>query len=322
MEAVMPLASLHPLATEAPEAVGHAARDRALALGAEEAFAARVALAAETLARLPGAADLPGELLVAPLRTPWGAWIDLVRLGADPALDAHHPALAERVEGLSTARLPAGTLGPSAVTLAAARLPLAPLVPGPPLEVAGFVRAYPGQPVSGDALLLQPTATGVRAAVVDALGHGEAAARSAAGLLAYLAAHATVPPLQLVQGAHAVRAAEPRGAAVAVLDLRSDGQGEFLGIGNVEAIALGQATRPASRAGTVGVAVPRFVLESVTVAPGAAVALVSDGLAVRGPALALSSLERLSAPLLLGVLLASAVRRVDDAAVLVVRRPV
>jgi hypothetical protein len=169
--------------------------------------------------------------------------------------------------------------------------------------------------------VVQARAQGIRAAVADALGHGDAAARSAAGLMAHVLPHAHEPVHEVVCSAHASRAAEPRGAAIAVLDLRPDGTVEFVGVGNVEALAIGNATRPASRAGTIGVALPRFAVDPVRVAPGAALALVSDGLVVRWPAYAAPHLAPLAAPLLLGVIFATAERRVDDATVLVVRRP-
>jgi hypothetical protein len=136
----------------------------------------------------------------------------------------------------------------------------------------------------------------------------------------FLARADAMPVDVLMAKAHAERAAGTRGAAAGLLALGADGRGEFVGVGNVEPLAFGGATQLVTRPGTVGLALPALTLEPVHVPPGAGIALHSDGLRSRLRGVVPADVARLSAPLLLGVILATAERRKDDAAVLVVRR--
>jgi hypothetical protein len=91
-------------------------------------------------------------------------------------------------------------------------------------------------------------------------------------------------------------------------------------VGNVEAVALGLATRPISRPGTIGLALPRIVSESVQFGRGAGLVMMSDGFRLWFPGPAASGVAGLPAGVLLGVILATAERRVDDASVLIIQR--
>ncbi len=97
---------------------------------------------------------------------------------------------------------------------------------------ASAVRPYPGYRCSGDAAVIVPRATGCLIALVDALGHGEAAAASAERAVATIREHAEAQPSQILHACHlALR--HVRGAAVAVLAIDDEGNGRFAGVGNI-----------------------------------------------------------------------------------------
>jgi hypothetical protein len=152
MEALNPLASVHPLASDPPEAVAHAAHARGEALGAPEAVLARLERLALLLAQAPHARESAGELLLAPLRTPWGGWVDVVRVVRAPAPPASaDAAVADVADEVARAVLPAGTFGSQSegLEIVAARVYAAPPGDRGPVDLAGFVRAYPGLATSG-----------------------------------------------------------------------------------------------------------------------------------------------------------------------------
>src|SRR5437867_8889756 len=99
-------------------------------------------------------------------------------------------------------------------------------------------RPSPGEVASGDLHLIQPTMDGVLLAVVDGLGHGDAAIAAAQTAIAVLKRHAEEPLTALVNRCHAALT-KTRGAVMTVATLRSfEGQLTWLGVGNVEAILL------------------------------------------------------------------------------------
>src|SRR5262249_19809692 len=99
-------------------------------------------------------------------------------------------------------------------------------------------RALPGESVCGDMYVVRPLAEGYLLAVVDGLGHGEAAIRAARAALPVLEAYTDGPLNMLVERCHgALR--KTRGVVMTVATLRSaENQLTWLGVGNVEAALL------------------------------------------------------------------------------------
>src|SRR5438552_18011766 len=123
-------------------------------------------------------------------------------------------------------------------------------------------RPLPGEIVCGDLHLIRPIRDGVLLAVVDGLGHGDAAIAAAQTAIAVLKSHAEEPLTALVNRCHAALT-KTRGAVMTVATLRWFGDElTWLGVGNVEAILLRadpQAKAPDRvllRSGLVGCPLP------------------------------------------------------------------
>lgn len=108
----------------------------------------------------------------------------------------------------------------------------------------GRVRAYPGEPLSGDAVFIEETSQGTLLALVDALGHGPTAAAAAELAVATIAAHRHERPARIVAACHE-RLLRGRGAVMSVILLDARGEGVFAGIGNVSARIYPESPRNA-----------------------------------------------------------------------------
>jgi len=145
-------------------------------------------------------------------------------------------------------------------------------------------RPSPGEVAPGDLHLIQPTMDGVLLAVVDGLGHGEAAIAAAQTAIAVLKNHAEEPLTALLNRCHAALT-KTRGAVMTVATLRSfEGQLIWLGVGNVEAILL-RADRRAKasdrvllRSGLVGYQLPRLRASTLPLAPDDLLIFATDGI--------------------------------------------
>lgn len=155
------------------------------------------------------------------------------------------------------------------------------------LEWAVAGRTCPGQTVSGDLYAFKPFADGVLVAVVDALGHGPEAEKTARLAAATLEEHAEEYAPDLVRRCHRVL----RGTRGAVMSLASicwvDNTVTWLAIGDVEArLFPGPTTPPSSpralvtRGGIVGAGVLPDVRPWVVplTAGGDTLVLVTDGI--------------------------------------------
>ncbi len=149
-------------------------------------------------------------------------------------------------------------------------------------------RPSPGEVASGDLHLIQPTMDGVLLAVVDGLGHGEAAIAAAQAAIAILKSHAEESLISLVDRCHAALR-KTRGAVMTVATLRSlDGQLTWLGVGNVEAILLraDRQAKPSSdrvllRSGLVGYQLPVLRVTTLALAPDDLLIFATDGILER-----------------------------------------
>src|SRR5258706_7564251 len=135
-------------------------------------------------------------------------------------------------------------------------------------------RPLPGQAASGDLHLIKPTMDGMLLAVVDGLGHGEAAMAAAKTALAVLESHAEEPLAALVNRCHEALT-KTRGVVMTVATLRwFEDELTWLGVGNVEAILLRadrQAKAPSDRvllrSGLVGYRLPVLRASTLPLAP-------------------------------------------------------
>src|SRR5262249_3288141 len=154
-----------------------------------------------------------------------------------------------------------------------------------PVEVASAARPRPGERVSGDRPVLQPTAAGILMGVVDGLGHGEEAASAAKRAEAILRSDPTEPVDSLLRRCHQ-ELRHTRGAAcsLAVVDAGA-GLLTWVGVGNVAGVLVraDPRTRPAVeslvlRSGALGLTLPALQPARLPIHPGDLLVFVTDGI--------------------------------------------
>ena len=194
----------------------------------------------------------------------------------------------------------------------------------PGLDWAACARAYPGQRRSGDAFLVEGTATGSFVAVVDGLGHGDEAADVADAAMAALRETVERPPLEALTACHgALRGSLGAVMALAAIDAEHRVL-SWLAVGNVEAAVVRRDGRSAltkrwlvpMRGGVVGARLPPVHASTVALVSGDVLVSATDGLA---PTFVDGVDPRLRAPDLARHLYARYARADDDALVLVAR---
>jgi serine/threonine protein phosphatase PrpC len=184
-------------------------------------------------------------------------------------------------------------------------------------------RCLPGETVSGDRHLVQPSGRGVLVAVVDGLGHGQEATTAAKTAVTILAAHADESITSLVKRCHEALI-KTRGATMTVASVNVfDGTLTWLGIGPVEGVLLRANTKatPAIenvllRGGVVGYQLPALQASAMPLFGGDLLVLASDGIRsgfVQGLAVADSPQQ------IADRILTDHFKGTDDALVLVVR---
>jgi phosphoserine phosphatase RsbX len=150
--------------------------------------------------------------------------------------------------------------------------------------VAG--QAHEGEGRSGDLAVFAPSQRGGLVAVIDGLGHGDAAADAAELAAAIIERHADYPPQQLLDRCHE-ELRRTRGAVMTLawFDLEARTM-DWTGVGNVEArfvrAGAGVDARhdsPVVLGGVVGYNLPQVRMGTVALEPGDAVAMATDGVA-------------------------------------------
>jgi phosphoserine phosphatase RsbX len=154
----------------------------------------------------------------------------------------------------------------------------------PTLErgVAGATHAGEGR--SGDLAVFAPSRSGGLVAVIDGLGHGDLAADAAEAAAALIEQHPDDAPQTLLERCHR----ELRCTRGAVMTLAWFDVGErtmaWTGVGNVEARFVrasgGRDARhdsPTVLGGVVGFTLPQVRIRTITLEPGDAVVLATDG---------------------------------------------
>jgi phosphoserine phosphatase RsbX len=146
--------------------------------------------------------------------------------------------------------------------------------------------AHEGEGRSGDLAVFAPSERGGLVAVIDGLGHGDAAADASELAAEILIAHTDFPPQQLLELCHD-RLRSTRGAVMTLawFDLEARTMA-WTGVGNVEArfvrAGAGLDARhdsPVVLGGVVGFNLPQVRMSTVALEPGDAVALATDGVA-------------------------------------------
>jgi phosphoserine phosphatase RsbX len=152
----------------------------------------------------------------------------------------------------------------------------------PELErgVAGLTHA--GEWRSGDVAVFAPAPRGGLVAVIDGLGHGDAAADAAEAAAAIVREDAALAPEWLLERCHeALRRTRGAVMTLAWFDVEA-AEMAWTGVGNVEARLVRAGRRPVSPVvlgGVVGYNLPNVRLTTVALEPGDAIVFATDGIA-------------------------------------------
>jgi serine/threonine protein phosphatase PrpC len=179
----------------------------------------------------------------------------------------------------------------------------------------------PGEAESGDRYWAGSGPTGMIFAVIDGLGHGQAAAAAADIAIAILERHADQPLIEIIRHCHrALR--ETRGVAMSLAAFNvEDAMLTWIGVGNVEGTLLHRDPGLAPdklllRNGVVGSHLPTLRTEALAVQPGDILTMVTDGVTAEH-VLGVPMDGRIES--MADGILASACKGTDDALVLVSR---
>jgi negative regulator of sigma-B (phosphoserine phosphatase) len=146
--------------------------------------------------------------------------------------------------------------------------------------------AHDGEDRSGDVAVFAPSQRGGLVAVIDGLGHGDAAADAAEAAAEVLLAQVELPPQDLFQLCHE-ELRRTRGAVMTLawFDLEARRM-TWTGVGNVEArfVRAGDTVdsrnaSPVVLGGVVGYNLPQVRMGAIPLEPGDAVVLATDGVA-------------------------------------------
>jgi phosphoserine phosphatase RsbX len=154
------------------------------------------------------------------------------------------------------------------------------------LERGVAALAHKGETRSGDVAVFAPSQRGGLVAVIDGLGHGDAAADASEAAAAVITAHADDEPQRLLDRCHE-ELRRTRGAVMTLawFDLEARTMA-WTGVGNVEARLIRAGDGPGARhdsplvlGGVVGYNLPQVRLGTVALEPGDAVVIATDGIA-------------------------------------------
>jgi negative regulator of sigma-B (phosphoserine phosphatase) len=140
-------------------------------------------------------------------------------------------------------------------------------------------RAYPGESVSGDDWQIDRHGDDYRLALIDGLGHGDAAAAAAAAAKSLLAQNPELGAADALRACHAALTST-RGAAMWVASIRpTAGTLTYAGVGNVDARLWqeGRQRRLVAQRGIVGAALPTVRAFEVTLRRGWVLLVHTDG---------------------------------------------
>lgn len=189
-----------------------------------------------------------------------------------------------------------------------------------PLDIGIVSTPAPGETVCGDSYFFDVSGATVRAAIVDGLGHGRAAAEAAAAAVAVFAASLRRSAVDAMVEAHG--ALRPtRGAAVGICDLDLATRAiDFTGIGNISGtIVAPDGTRKSvvSHNGIVGHTVRKVQPFRYEWPLFGIVVLYSDGITSSWNSASYRGIERHHPALLAALIARDNTRGRDDATVMV-----
>ncbi|HVT18784.1 MAG TPA: phosphoserine phosphatase [Thermoanaerobaculia bacterium] len=148
----------------------------------------------------------------------------------------------------------------------------------------GYSRPFLGLTVCGDTFLVDDGGGGggaLIAAVVDGLGHGAESSHAAHRAVEVIREHRDLPVQAILMRCHQ-ELQSTRGAALGLIKLREDGQGEFCGVGNIEVKGVvGRAPSVFCLAGIVGHRVRATRVMPFTMRAGDVYCMLSDGVSSR-----------------------------------------
>jgi negative regulator of sigma-B (phosphoserine phosphatase) len=201
-------------------------------------------------------------------------------------------------------------------------------VPDEPPWPAALERGEAGAPLagesrSGDLAVFAPYEGGALVAVIDGLGHGEAAADAAEAAAAILRERPDEPPERLLKRCHdGLRSTRGVVATLAWFDLATAGL-TWTGVGNVEGRLVRADRRrgdsddsPTLFGGVLGWSLPAVRVVRTQLAPGDCLVMATDGVAADFGS---SLMPGVPAPEQAERVLASHARGSDDALVIAVR---
>jgi phosphoserine phosphatase RsbX len=140
----------------------------------------------------------------------------------------------------------------------------------------------PGETSSGDGHLIVRGATRTLIAVIDGLGHGPEAHLAATAAIAAIAEIPDAPLRSLFEHCHgALR--RTRGVVMTIASIAGDGQMEWLGVGNVDAIVVRSAAPDGheaivTRGGVVGYRMPSLHPCGTHLNAGDVLVMATDGI--------------------------------------------
>ena len=150
------------------------------------------------------------------------------------------------------------------------------------MKTGGFSRPYKGLSICGDSFIIEQREGEILAAVIDGLGHGYESSVAAERAVEVIRECAAMTVGAILQRCHQ-ELRVTRGAAVGVMKVAENGDGEFCGIGNIEVQALnGQPPSVFCLAGIVGHNMRSSKVMKVAMKPGDIYCLMSDGVSSRG----------------------------------------
>lgn len=150
------------------------------------------------------------------------------------------------------------------------------------MKTGGFSRPYKGLSICGDSFVVEEREGEVLAAVIDGLGHGYESSVAAVRAVEVIREHAGLSVGAILQRCHQ-ELRPTRGAAIGVIKVAANGEGEFCGIGNIEVQSLhGQPPSIFCLAGIVGHNMRTSKVMRVAMKPGDIYCLMSDGVSTRG----------------------------------------
>lgn len=192
------------------------------------------------------------------------------------------------------------------------------------LDFGGATRPRPLFEANGDAFLLQKFPGGMLVALIDGLGHGERAQRSAGVALRYLQLHCREPLGSLFRGAGQVcRATDGVVMAAARFEFGNAVTFSFASVGNIETRLFGPLTkeRLVVRRGILGANAPDPYISHHVWSAGSTLVLHSDGVAANWRLDDFRNANTETASALAQSMLNRLAKDEDDATVVVVREP-